>query len=428
MKSTDAGINIEYRTRNDEGRSIFFLHPSKVLVRYSIFLLLFTFTGCGGGDDIQGTYGKRRGVFGGESVNGTAVLAGMFEQKGCSVFTWERLSPKLEDCDVIVWAPNDFRPPKKKQREFLEGWLANKSNRTLVYIGRDYDSEMTYWKKMEKRAPLDQRAELTRRLARAQVDHDRRRTQMPKEEFARWFVARGNAPRQAIEKLEGEWSEGIDVSKIDLVVEGRFDVPQQSDEDKLRASAVTLSGDDEMDADIVATDEDWDLLPDYEPLLSSEDAVLVNRLTDYDWNDNQQILVVTNGSFLLNLPLVNHEHRKLAGKLIDECNTPGVVAFVEGGSDIAVLDKEPDTSYPTGLEALIFWPIAPIALHFIALGIVACFCLFPTFGRPREGESESTSDFGKHIDALGKLMEQTNETAYAANRMRYYHEHVRKDS
>ncbi len=32
---------------------------------------------------------------------------------------------------------------------------------------------------------------------------------------------------------------------------------------------------------------------------------------------------MANGSFLLNLPLVNHEHRKLAGKLIDAVGPPG---------------------------------------------------------------------------------------------------------
>ncbi|HUG66327.1 MAG TPA: hypothetical protein VMM76_01170, partial [Pirellulaceae bacterium] len=47
--------------------------------------------------DIASTYGQRRGSEGGPSVNGTAVLAGMFAEAGHRVSSWSRLSPKLEE-------------------------------------------------------------------------------------------------------------------------------------------------------------------------------------------------------------------------------------------------------------------------------------------------------------------------------------------
>ena len=76
-----------------------------------------------------------------------------------------------------------------------------------------------------------------------------------------------------------------------------------------------------------------------EVLLRSGKDVLVSRRP----YDESQLIVVANGSFLLNLPLVNHEHRKLAGKLIDAVGSPRkTVVFLEsyaGGPPIR--DKDP---------------------------------------------------------------------------------------
>ena len=115
--------------------------------------------------ELDDTYGRRRGALGGSSVNGTAVLAGLFERAGHKVKTWRRLSPKLGECDAIVWAPNSFAPPALEERQFLESWLAEGSFRTLVYIGRDYDASIAYWQKAQPIAPADQLIEVSRRLA-----------------------------------------------------------------------------------------------------------------------------------------------------------------------------------------------------------------------------------------------------------------------
>ena len=64
--------------------------------------------------------GSRRGTPGKASVNGTAVLAGMFEEAGHRVVTASRLSPTLDRMDVIVWAPDDFRPPSEEVSAYLE--------------------------------------------------------------------------------------------------------------------------------------------------------------------------------------------------------------------------------------------------------------------------------------------------------------------
>ena len=169
--------------------------------------------------------------------------------------------------------------------------------------------------------------------------------------------------------------------------------------------------------------------PEFTRLLTSQDATLVSRLTASEW-DEGQILVVTNGSFLLNLPLVNHQHRILAGKLVAACGATGQrVVFLESGPEgPPVLDVEPDTKAPTGFEVFTVWPIGVVAMHFVILGITACFALLPIFGRPRQLEEEPLSDFGKHVEALGELLAATADHQYAARRVRDYHAQFRKES
>ena len=373
----------------------------------SVLAVVLLAAGCSP-SDIDRTYGKRRGTPGGSSVNGTSVLAGMFEASGYRVTTWRRLSPKLEECDVIVWAPDNFQPPTKEQREFLESWLWRKNGRRLVYIGRDYDAAIAYWKQVVPRSRPEQTVEMSRRLAKVQAAHDAERAAMPKEAQNDWFVLSRDGPRRRVEHLEGPWSTRVDAAKTDIEIAARLAIPVVKE-----AASSAAAG---------------PVQPRFESLLRSGEDTLVTRVAVSDWGQSQ-ILVVVNGSFLLNLPLVNHEHRKLAGKLIAECGPARKVVFLESDADgPRIFDKEPGANAPTGFEILTLWPIGVIVLHLIVLGITACFAAFPVFGRPRHPPETSLSDFGRHVEALGELLESTRDQNYAVERMRHYREHVKRDS
>jgi hypothetical protein len=164
-------------------------------------------------------------------------------------------------------------------------------------------------------------------------------------------------------------------------------------------------------------------------LLVSRDDPLVWKLTNTYWNQGS-VVVVNNGSFLLNLPLVEHEHRKLAGKLIAECGPPKKkIVFLESGSGgPPVYEEEPGENYPTGFEALTVWPIGAILMHFIVFGTVLLVSLMSIFGRPGDLPRVPVSDFGHHIEALGNLLARTQNQSYAAARLRDYQEKVRGDS
>lgn len=348
-------------------------------------------------DTIQHSYGQRRGRTGGPSVNGTAVLSQMFKQAGHPVHTRRSLSPKAESYDTIVWAPDDFAAPSDEAVQFLEDWLSNKPGRTLIYIGRDYDAEITYWESVLPNVPPEQAAEVTRRLAQARARHAQARAATPDDKCS-WFAIETDLPRRRIgrlgdpaDTLRGSWCEGkgIDVSQLDIVIETRL-VPQKE------RPANSLGDRYQSEVQLAAGRD-----------------ILVRRVTNPSW-PNGQVIIVTNGSFLLNLPLVEKGHRQLAAKLIEQCQPGGRTMFLESGpAGVPIFAWDSEKKYPTGLEAFTQWPIGFILMHFVALGLVVLMSKVAIFGRPLELEPAATSDFGRHVASLGEALAKTRDEAYA---------------
>lgn len=354
--------------------------------------------------NLDATYGQRRGAEGGLSVNGTAVLADLFSQAGHRVQVWWRLSPKLQPADVIVWAPDDFQPPTPEQRAYLENWLSEQAGRTLVYIGRDYDAATSYWEQMQLDAPAGQALEIARRLATAQAQHAARKAAVPRNESCDWFRLRAGS-RRKVNSLQGPWAAGVDAEESDIEIATRLEPPNPED---LRLWAARQ-------------EYAWRAVPQQQPLLSSGKDVLVHQIR-LGSGETNQILIVANGSFLLNLPLVNRQHRLLAAQLVEACGPPGRVMFLESGpGGPEVLDREAQVSYPTGLEMFAVWPLGVITLHLAALGLVVCFALFPQLGRLHDPESGTRADFSQHIDALAELIEQTGDRGFAQRCLEDYH-------
>lgn len=359
-------------------RSSFILHQLSFII-----ILLSLLTGCR--QDLETTYGQRKGPTASSSVNGTGVLAEMFERAGHRVFSWRTLSPRLSKrADCIVWFPDDFEPPSDEVRQWLEDWLEEAPGRTLVYVGRDFDAAAWYWQKIEPGTPKDQLAELRQRKVSALSDFRAARQKIPKTDDG-WFREDPTLKPREVRTLTGKpaWLQGVDPAKVEMELHGRV-----------------------MPA------------PDAEVVLESEGDMLVS----VEWYGESRLVVVANGSFLLNLPLVNHEHRKLAGQLIDVIGEPQqTVVFLEsdaGGPKIA--EEEPAAGMPTGLEMFHLWPTSWILLHLTVVGILLCFSRYPIFGLPRDPEAEAVSDFGKHIEALGDLLSRSGDTSYAMGRILHY--------
>jgi hypothetical protein len=351
-------------------------------------------TGCT--EELITDYGQRSTVVGQASVNGTSVLGDMFKSAGHRVGSWHRLSPGLwERADVIVWFPNDALEPSEEAIGWLEDWLFDAPGRTLIYVGRDFDAAPGYWKKVAPGATGAQAAEIARLQAEAQADFTADRGALPSQGDWGWFTMEGTLKTRQVRSLTGspEWLEGVDSKKLEIELHGR----------------------------ILPKDEYYE--QPIEVLLESKGDALVTRIGF----EQSQLLVVTNGSFLLNLPLVNHEHRKLAAALVRCVGPKKKVVFLESSSHPTISDEDPEFRMPTGLELLSVKPFNQILLHFAVLGIIFCFVRLPVFGQPRDESPPVLSDFGQHVASLGELLSLTGDRRYAWERLLQYQQTMRRD-
>jgi hypothetical protein len=301
---------------------------------------------------------------------------------------WER-------ADVIVWFPNDALEPSEEAIGWLEDWLFDAPGRTLIYVGRDFDAAPGYWKKVAPGATAAQAAEIARLQAEAQADFTADRGALPSQGDWGWFTMEGTLKTRQVRSLTGspEGLEGGDPKKLEIELHGR----------------------------ILPKDEYYE--QPIEVLLESKGDALVTRIGF----EQSQLLVVTNGSFLLNLPLVNHEHRKLAAALVRCVGPKKKVVFLESSSHPTISDEDPEFRMPTGLELLSVKPFNQILLHFAVLGIIFCFVRLPVFGQPRDESPPALSDFGQHVASLGELLSLTGDRRYAWERLLQYQPTMRRD-
>ena len=349
-------------------------------------VVLIFLSGCY--EKLDTRYGQRRGVGAAESVNGTAVFAEMFETAGHKVFSARRLTDRvLERTDCVVWFPDDFETPTSRVRNRLDEWLSAAPNRTLIYVGRDFDAAVWYWETTEPGAPPEQKAEYQRLGQVAKTLYDGDRQTIVDGADCEWFRVDDSRPKRRVQTLQGhdDWSRGIDPKQLDIELRSRL-VPS----------------------------------PWATTLLESEGDALIA----YEPHGNSRRYVVVNGSFLLNLPLINHEHRKLAGKMIDEIGSPSRrVIFLEsrsGGPPIS--ENEPLDEDPSGLAIFHAWPTNWMLMHLAVVGVLFCFWRFPIFGLPRRVPTDGPSDFGKHVGAVAELLKRSGDSVYAHARLNHYHQ------
>lgn len=402
------------------------LHPLFALALAAALLLP---VGCAR-RELPTEYGKRRPTAAGHSVSGTAALAKLFESQGAKIRGASKLSDRLEQVQTIVWTPDSFKGPSLNERLWLERWLHNQGagGRTLIYIGRDFDPAERYWELIAETSKPPESFERKRRWADVKSKNEAARAQIPTRQPYGWFDQLGSIGERKIDSLDGPWAEGIDPAKADLWLNTRLDLPTDNVAPVIPPPVITFpwktkpkkKAKEEPPTVQLGTGES-------EILLQSENDILAFRQM---WRDvpNSQLIVVANGSFALNLPLANNEHRKLAMRLVKLCPANGAVAFLESGEGGVSISKGEEAENAIAWRMMTTWPLGVIVIHFAALGLAYIVSRFLQFGRPKKLPAESQSDFGKHVDALGKMLARTRDHAFATNNLQQYRVKSRRAS
>lgn len=367
-------------------------------------------------------YGSIRGVGGDESINGFGALRRSYESTGWSTQDVSRLNDRLASLDAVLWVPAVRDTIYDDAIDWFEDWLADKP-RTLIYVVPDGGCEASYMEVAGKLAAPEQRFEYRRRLARLQTDamlealHD-----APVEN--RWFTLKRVVDDLRVGGNLGEWNGESDNRSLPIAYEvlppapltnvnaGAL-APSTSSSSAVNASAVGMAGDVK-----------------HEVLLSAVDgSPAIVRLTSEPWGESQ-VIVVGSGSMVSNFSLTTPIGQQLAAKLIEHTGkqpgSMGVLSTAVGGAPVS--DQAAEITAVTGIELFTVWPLSLIMLHLAVLGIVACMILLPIFGRPRELETASSTDFGDHIDAVAALMSRSGGEDYARRRVSDYMRRVRGET
>jgi hypothetical protein len=234
---------------------------------------------------------------------------------------------------------------------------------------RDYDAQAEYWSlvleglKGENDADAEKRLLAETRRARAGdwVSRLPGRADKPADATAWFAVGPAVNPPAVCQSLKGPWAEDIDANAAALTVHEPLKVDQEN---------VLLAGD--------------------------------GKVLAMDWGDRDgSVLVIANGSFLLNLPLVNPARRQLAARVVEwSGDSTRRVAFVDGPSVVGEPEDPPTLLVLIERNMSFRW----VAVQFAVFGVLACLARAPRLGRARPDPPSDADRPAAHAEALGSLL------------------------
>jgi hypothetical protein len=283
-----------------------------------------------------------------------------------------RLTDELNEwADVIVRFAPYPGPPEREEAHWYSQWLDRKPNRRLVYVCRDYDAEEDYWGAVLASLPTDAPDSVRSRVEAERTAARRNRSQPPRPDKDKladptdWFAVPpvSTAPKVCT-TLNGPWAVGVDAAKAAIAVHETPDV----------------------DAETVLLD-------------CGETQALAIEWTRYN---QSRVLVLANGSFVLNAALLNPARRPLTERVVEWASgdEPAQVAFVEGRFVIGKGPANPSIWGILGRVASIRWVI----VQMLILGLAACLAKAPRLGRARPEPPSDADRPAAHPEALGALL------------------------
>ena len=367
---------------------------------------LIAISGCGSSTGLNTKYGKVNEQP--HSINSTSLFAKRLEDLDYQVTVRNRISPKINDFNIVFWFPESSRCPSDSAVKAIEEWSnANYEAKTLVYVGGDYRADEDYYHAIQKSISPELKSETQRLVSEAQLATQTRKNQWG--EFG-WIINQNRAcdwfDLEAIKRKRSNLLAGPMASEAD------FD------------SVPELPIEFLMSPNNAGPYKRWKK----ESLLTVDGEDMVYRLTEKNYSDFQ-IIVVQNASFLVNFALADPDKQALADQLIvaatDSDNLSGYgydwnVLILESEGDIPIrsTDFVNENSWAWIAEA----PLCYIIPHALVWGVLFCFVYFPIFGRPKRLPKRSTTSFRNHINAVAKQLSRSGGKAHAHRTIEHYQE------
>lgn len=366
-------------------------------------------------------YGRISGTGYADSLNGTRVFRNMLVDSGFAVKKIDKLTPRLSRFQHAVWFVADRRAPSEEAVERLEQWLREGYSRTLVVVGRDFDADLLYWQDLLGQTSDPAARDFYRyRLALAKARQDQERTR-PVDDTLTLSTAPTPTPAPAPAATPAGTTVDNSALRCDWY---HLETTSEFRGEHFRGPVSEIA---DMDQTAIYCRQ-W-LAPnatayDFQPLLMVDGVPFVYSLSLPEW-DGGRVIVIANGSFLLNYSLTNPEHRVLAQSLIDDLTLWGEVAFLESGGEVTI--RENDYEMHNQWAWIAKPPLLYIVPHLLLWGVIFSFVIFPIFGRPRRLPRKPTTRFRDHVEALGKLLKKTDSPDQARQWIEEYHHWARKD-
>ena len=345
------------------------------------------------------------------SINSTSLFAKRLKDLGYDVTIRNRISPKINEFDIVFWFPEGVRCPSDRAVEAIEEWMNGYEPRTLVYVGGGYRADEDYYRAIQKKLSPRLQVENRRLLSEAQL---------------------------ASQQRKNEWNAGILGSRPNTTCDW-FDLEaiNRRTSNQL-AGPITVEADfdvaPELPIEMMMTPKDIDEYGRWTmtSLLTVDGEDMVYQLhEDTFYEEKNRIIVVQNASFLVNFAAADPNKQALADGLITAATSEINKEFSYSDSSVLILESEneiPVRNSDFVNKNLWAWiaeePLCYIVPHALLWGVLFCFVYFPIFGRPKRLPKRSTTSFRNHINAVAEQLSKYGEKAHARQTIKQYQESV----
>ena len=318
----------------------------------------------------------------GPSINGIASFVELVKSTGRDVQVWQALSPRLQEgVDAVVIFHSDFDQIPDERIAHIRHALRDSSIETVVIVARDSDCAIDYWQQVAGRTELTDADKIAASESLHRVRRDFKLEASKEFEPENGFFGLMHEDR----------TNQPDVISVDIEAE---DTTRQ------------ISARWPLNRRLETTDEGivvWSV---------GDEPLLIEDLSSM----GQQVFVLASATPLLNGGLVDPGNRQLAEELVKY--------LPEGKIVVTVSSRWSDGTFAESPGILHFLKIHPhgwiFGQAFVAI-LLFCWWKLPIFGRPRIAVNSEGVRFGRHIEALGVLLQRTRDAAFARQLLRDWH-------